>query len=107
MAQKIIVIPVSEEESNKLEALNYEVTSRIDVIAFMIDTSKKTNTDSFRAYQAELAEFKKQYERAKKDFEERIVKKYLSDHGITAMVNWNLDFKDRELSISYEEDNEE
>lgn len=50
MARKILhTLKMDEEITNKLEALNYEVNSRKEIIAFMLG-SDYVNSDAFAKY---------------------------------------------------------
>ena len=97
------VIEVNEELSNFVEAANYEVNSRLDVIAYMLANNMSTSTDAFRAYQAELIEYKKKYELAKAELEKQVVTPFLDTHGIPR-ANWNLDFATHMITLDWEED---
>lgn len=96
MARKILhTLKMDEEITNKLEALNYEVNSRKEIIAFMLG-SDYVNSDAFVKYQDEYQKFFIEYQTAKQVLEDTYVRPLLED-GQT--VTWNLDFTTGELTI--------
>ncbi len=101
MATQSVSLVVDEELSSFVEAANYEVNSRLDVISYMLSNNMSTGTDAFRSYQAELVEYKKKYELAKAEFERKVVTPYLDEHGIPK-ANWNLDFTSHTVTLEYE-----
>ena len=97
MARKILTtMKITDEELvNKLEALNYEVNSRRDIIAFML-SGDYLRTEAFAQYQQEYQNFYVQYDLLKKMLEDTYVKPLLKDDQT---VSWNLDFASGELEI--------
>lgn len=97
MDNKVQKIKIDEDITTKIEALQYEIDTRKDVIAFMIASDMNMETDAFKKYSKELTEFKVQYEEAKRVIEE--------DYVIPAMegkkCTWSLDFYTSEVSINY------
>ena len=97
------VIEVDEELSNFVDAANYEVNSRLDVISYMLANNMTTTTDAFRSYQAELIEYKKKYDLAKAELEKQVVTPFLDAHNIPK-ANWNLDFATHKITIDWEQE---
>ena len=61
MDNKVQKIKIDEDISTKIEALQYEIDTRKDVIAFMIASDMNMETDAFKKYSKELTEFTVQY----------------------------------------------
>ncbi len=92
-----IKIKVDEQDKNYVESLDYELTSRKDIIAYMLSNNMNTNTDAFRSYQKEAVQFEVQYREAKRIIEEKYVLPNIGDH----MVNWRLDYTTSELNVEF------
>ena len=54
MDNKVQKIKIDEDISTKIEALQYEIDTRKDVIAFMIASDMNMETDAFKKYSKEL-----------------------------------------------------
>lgn len=95
MNTKIVKIE-NQELINLIESLHYEVNSRKDLIAFMLNSDMRTDTAAYERYNKEYMEFYIQYSEAKNKLEEMYVR--------TAVENprdWNLNFESGELTINY------
>lgn len=79
---------------SKIEALQYEVESRKDLIAFAMTRDDLTDSPSFKQYQEEYRDFFIQYNVAKNLLE----KQYVYPKCPNAK-RWNLDFETHELTI--------
>lgn len=84
------VIIVDEALSTKIEALQYEVESRKEIIAQMVGGSLVVKNDQFNRYHDEYKQFFIEYNRAKQE---------LIDAYNLQNYTWNLDFKTRQLTI--------
>lgn len=83
----------NQEVINHLEALNYEVSSRKDLLSYLIQQGVQPAEPAFQAYHKEFQDFFIQYETAKSELEKVYVKP-LGD-GLT----WSLDFATKELTV--------
>lgn len=95
MNTKVIKIE-NEEFVNLIEALHYEVNSRKDLIAFMLNSNMRTDTEAYEKYNREYREFYIQYNEAKSKLEEMYVRT-----AVENPMNWNLDFNSGEVTIEY------
>lgn len=95
MNTKVIKIE-NEEFVNLIEALHYEVNSRKDLIAYMLNSNMRTDTEAYEKYNREYREFYVQYNEAKNKLEEMYVRTAVEDP-----INWNLDFSTGEITINY------
>lgn len=84
-------IIVRDELCNKIEALQYEVESRKDVIAQIVAGSLVMKKESFDAYQNEYKQFFIQYNKAKQEM--------LDEYNVSNDTMWSLDFNSKELTI--------
>lgn len=90
------VITIEDENAvSTLEAFNYEMSSRRDLLASMVQMGVSPSDDNFQAYHKEYEEAYVKYEAAKADFERNFVRPHVGDQKL----NWNLDFQSRELTI--------
>lgn len=95
MNTKIVKVE-NQELINLIESLHYEVNSRKDLIAFMLNSNMRTDTTAYERYNKEYMEFYIQYNEAKNKLEQMYVR--------TAVENpkdWNLDFETGEITINY------
>lgn len=100
---KIHEITIDQNTVNLLEALHYEVSSRKEVIHFMLTKPDPGfNKELFDHYNKEYAEFYAQYDMAKTELQKTYIPEELKSKNIT----WNLDFNSCTLTIT-EEDSEE
>lgn len=76
-----------------IEALQYEVESRKDVIIQALSGSVKMKSEMFDRYHKEYQEFFKKYNQAKSE----MVKKYLPNED--GKKSWSLDFNSCELTV--------
>lgn len=84
------VIIVDEALTAKIEALQYEVESRKDIIAQILSGSLTVKGDHFKRYHEEYQQFFIDYNKAKQE----LIDAYnLQDKA------WNLDFRSRQLTI--------
>ena len=102
---KTKVFEVPDNLVNAVEAYQYEVNARLNVISYMLSNNMNLNTDSFRTYQDQLVEFEEKYELAKLEVEHAVVTSFLNENGIRN-ANWNLDFTEKRLTIVWDESSE-
>ena len=95
MNTKIVKIE-NKEFVNLIEALHYEVNSRKDLIAYMLNSNMRTDTEAYEKYNREYREFYIQYNEAKNKLEEMYVRA-----AVENPMNWNLDFETGEVTINY------
>lgn len=84
-------IIVDEALCLKIEALQYEVESRKDVIAQILSGGFSINGTQFAQYQEEYKNFFIQYNKAKQEL--------VNTYNIGENKSWNLNFGTRELTI--------
>lgn len=84
-------IIVRKELVEKIEALQYEVESRKDILSHMIANGMNTTSDKFVKYHDEYQAFFMNYNKAKQEM--------MKEYGVPNNVNWNLDFATRILTI--------
>lgn len=84
-------IIVREEICTNIEALQYEVESRKDIIVQVLAGAVHISGDLFKNYQEEYRDFFIKYNMAKQEM--------LDEYNIPNNVAWNLDFRTRELSV--------
>jgi len=85
-------IVVNKEIVEKIEALQYEVESRKDVITQMLSNGMNTESAMFAKYHNEYQEFFVMYNKAKQEM--------VNSVGIGNGQSWNLDFATCELSVN-------
>lgn len=86
-----MTINVEKTLVEKIEALQYEVESRKDVISQILANGFKTSGDTFAKYQAEYKEYFIQYNKAKKEM--------LDTYGVNSNTIWSLDFASGVLTV--------
>lgn len=89
-----MIIKIDSEICNKIEALQYEVESRKDIITSVIAGTVSMKGDLFEKYHNEYQEFFKQYNKAKQEMTD----KYITDPALKNKA-WNLTFNTCELTI--------
>lgn len=88
-----MIITIDKSICENIEALQYEVESRKDVIIQALSGSVKMKSDMFDDYHKKYQEFFKQYNQAKSE----MIKKYLSNED--GKKAWSLDFSSCELTV--------
>jgi hypothetical protein len=91
MSEKKNVIIVSEEDRNYVQRADVEMSSRQNLIGFMLAHNLDTSTEQFKKYEEEYKNAFLTMETAK----EYISNTYLK--GINA-ISWNLDYESCELT---------
>ena len=96
MARNVFkIIPITDQDFiTTLEALNYEVESRKEIIAFMLG-SDYVNSEAFEKYQQQYQDFFIKYQLAKQQLEDTYVKPL----NLPGKIEWNLNFGTGELTI--------
>ena len=84
-------ITVDKKYVSKIEALQYEVESRKDVIAQILGNGFRVAGDTFSKYQDEYRDFFIQYNKAKQEM--------LDAYGVDSKTAWNLEFTSCELTV--------
>ena len=95
--QKIITI--NEDVRDQIQALQYEVDSRKDLLTFMVDKGCDVSSDSFKAYHKEYQEFHIQYEAAKEEMQKQILEPAVPGK----LIRWDLNFATCQAVCVYEE----
>lgn len=90
-----IKIPISPNEANYIEGLDYEQSARRDIISFMLEKNMNVNTDAFKQYQKEQSVFHAEFQMAKQEIEQRYIPEEWKGH----QVNWSLDYHTCIMSI--------
>lgn len=91
MSEKKNVVIVTAEDRDRVQKADIEMSSRMNLISFMISHNMDTSGDQFKKYEAE-------YKAAFLDFEaakEHIARIYLNGKNATI---WNLDYESCELT---------
>lgn len=91
-----MIIKVTQEEKDILEAYHYQVNSRKDIIAAVLNTTLNLNEERFIKYHREYEEFYKDYEIAKEKIITPYIKQYFKDNR---KHSWSLNFETCELTI--------
>lgn len=91
MSEKKNVIIVSYEDRDMVQRADIEMSSRMNLIGFMISRNMDTTGEQFKKYEDEYRAAFLAFEAAK----EHISNTYLN--GIQA-TNWNLDYESCELT---------
>lgn len=96
---KTVTIRIPENVNNHIQAMQFEVESRKDLLAHMINSGVNITSDTFKAYEKEYQEFFVKYNLAKDEMQ--------STHLVPAvdgkLISWNLDFASCEVVCNYEE----
>ena len=96
MSEKKNIIMVSEEDRNMVQRADVEMSSRRDIIAFMITNNMDISTSRFNDYQKDYSDKYYAFESAKQHIQD----KYLN--GLNA-GDWTLDYNTCELIYSVKE----
>jgi hypothetical protein len=102
MKKKQIKLNIEQEMINYLQRLNFEITTREEVITKLIEVHKDDTDDSlftskpFLKYSEELSRVKAEYELAKIEAEKLYIPEVL--YGIH-QYNWTIDFSTNEMTI--------
>ena len=100
MTNTRIIKNIPDDVVNMIEACQYEVNARKDIISYMLSNNMNLATESFNQYQAELVEFTKKLDLAKQEIEKSIVTPFLAENNISSGT-WNLDFATKEMTITW------
>ena len=90
----MVTMKIDKEICNKIEALQYEVESRKDIITAVIAGTVNMKGDMFDKYHAEFQKYFTDYNKAKQE----MMDKYITDPALKNK-NWNLTFNTCELVI--------
>lgn len=94
------IVNIDTKIRDYIEGLDYELASRKELVAYMLENNMNVNTDSFKKYSAEMAEYSAKFKLAKKELEKQYVLPIIGDKK----VSWKLDYASCELTITYIED---
>lgn len=94
MVQNVRQIKVNTEDSEYLEALNYDVSAHRALLDFMVAGNTAVESDGFTHYHNKYKDVYVEFELAKKEIE----RKYLGDWA--GRCNWNLDFATQEITAT-------
>ena len=89
--EKITIVKVDEKICRTIEALQFEVRARQDLLSFMLDGRSSTNSEQFEKYHDEYIQYHIEYEKAKKDLQDKYVP--------AGNKRWELDFATCEVKI--------
>ena len=95
---KTIVVTIPEDVKNGIQALQFEVESRKDLLAHMVNTGVDITSETFKSYEKEYQEFFVKYNVAKEALQDQYLKPAVEGR----LVNWNLDFASNEVTCNYE-----
>lgn len=90
-----MVVSVSQEWVDKIQALQFEVTARKDIISYMLSNGHDMNSEGYKKYYAEYMEFFKEYDKVKDEF----AREYVLPYTNNKLVDWNLDFVEKEVTF--------
>lgn len=92
-----MIIEISKESANILEAYSYQVNSRKDIIIGVLTNSLSMNEERFIQYHKEYEQFYKAYQEAKEKLITPYIQEYFPDSWKNR--NWRLNFSTGELEI--------
>ena len=95
---KTIKVTIPEDIRDTIQALQFEVESRKDLLAHMISTGIDLTSDTFKSYEKEYQEYFVKYNLAKEDMQNNCLKPAVDGK----LINWNLDFASCEVTLNYE-----
>lgn len=87
-----MTIIIDKEMCNHIEALQYEVESRKDIITMVLSGSVSIRGDLFEQYQEEYKSYFIEYNKAKQAM--------LEAYKVPKNSNWNLEFRSCELTYN-------
>lgn len=88
-------IRIVEELKNKIEALQYEVEARKDLITYMVSNGIDCNSSTFQKYEKEYRDYFVAYNKAKQE----MIDTYLNGMNYKS---WTLDFHTAILHVEVE-----
>ena len=94
MEKKELTVQVSSDVCELIEALQYEVESRKEIISFMLSSGMDIHSDSFKKYEKQYIDFFIQYNEAKNRLEADFVRPFANE-----FETWNLDFTTQIITI--------
>lgn len=89
---------VSQELSELIERYQYEVFSRRNIIAHMLERGMDISSESFKKYEKDYQDYFVLYESVKQELEEQIPE---VQDGLKKK-SWNLDFQTSTVTVDYE-----
>ena len=94
---------IPTEVCSMLEALNYEVESRKQLIAHMIDCGVSLESDSAKKYMQEYEEFSYSYSAAKDIFESMYVVPAVQKRSGKLPLSWKVHFTDCTCEVTVQD----
>ena len=94
------IVTVNEGVRDEIQALQYEVESRKDLLKYMVENGTDLHSEAFVTYHQEYQEFYVQLQTAKEDLQKNILEKACGD---AKLLNWNLDFATCEVTCNVQE----
>ena len=96
--KKTVIIP--EEIRNKIQALQYEVESRKDLLTYMAANGTDIHSEAFTSYHQDYQDFYVQYQAAKDELQNTI----LAPTVPGKLNHWDLDFASCKVVCVYDKD---
>lgn len=87
------IIKISQELSNYIESLHYELSARQDLLSFLVRNNLQ-ESEGFKRYHEEYIDFYTQYQLAKSNLENDILIPLIG-----GKFSWTLDFSSQEVTI--------
>lgn len=88
-------IQVDSKIVDTMQKLDLEMSSRKELIAFMLANSMNTNSEQFKEYENEYQKFFLEYSLRKSEIEKEYVLPNLTENQY---ANWTLDYSTGELT---------
>lgn len=92
-------IEVTNELTEYLERLSYEIASRAEIVTMLIEKHKDDESvlesKAFKVYSEQLGALKAEFEMAKREFQDAVIPDAFKAHRYT----WDLDYKSRIVTI--------
>ena len=96
MEENVKVIKIEEAVRDYVEGLDYEYSVRRDLVSFMLSNNMSTDTDAFKKYQTEMAEYNAKFKIAKNEIEKQYILPIIGDKK----VRWVLNYDTAEVTIT-------
>lgn len=87
----VTMVKIDETLCKRIEAIQFEVNARKDLLAFMMDGRLTIDSEQFEKYHDEYIQYHVEYEKAKQELQD----KYVPDGS----KRWELDFSSCEVKI--------
>ena len=87
----VTLLKIDENLCKRIEALQFEMRARQDLLSFMLDGRSSTTSEQFEKYHDEYVQYHVEYEKAKQELQNT----YVPDGS----KRWELDFASCEVKI--------